>query len=132
MSSDKFATSISCMDGRIQTALSEWIRENYKVDYVDTITAPGADRRVAEKDNIEPLFEMARISVQKHGSRLIVISGHHDCAGNPVSAAEHKDHIKSGVSVAESLKGQMVENENDEIQIVGVWVDGAWAVQRIL
>ena len=40
MADGKFATSISCMDGRIQIPISQWIKENYSVDFVDTITEP--------------------------------------------------------------------------------------------
>lgn len=131
-----FATSISCMDGRIQIVLSEWIRQNYKVDYVDTITAPGVDKRVADQTNLGPLFEMARISSQKHGSRLIVVSGHYDCAGNPVSDEVHKAQIGSSVGVIESWREKLVmpdagQPAANDIQVVGVWVDDAWAVQRI-
>jgi len=35
MSEGKFATSVSCIDGRIQIPLAKWIKENYSVDYVD-------------------------------------------------------------------------------------------------
>ena len=38
MAEGKFVTSITCMDGRIQTPIIKWIKENYDVDYVDTIT----------------------------------------------------------------------------------------------
>ena len=55
MSNGKFATSISCMDGRIQTPINEWISENYSIDYVDTITEPGVDKKVAEDANLNRL-----------------------------------------------------------------------------
>ena len=131
-----FATSISCMDGRIQIVLSDWIKQNYNVDYVDTITAPGIDKRVADQSNLEPIFEMANISLQKHGSRLIVVSGHYDCAGNPVSDEMHKSQISSSVRVIKSwwAKANPPRSDGsavDQIQIVGVWVDDAWAIQRI-
>ena len=47
MSEGKFATSVSCIDGRIQIPLTNWIKENYSVDYVDTITEPGDDKNIA-------------------------------------------------------------------------------------
>ena len=47
MAKGKFATSVSCMDGRIQIPLINWIKENFSVDYVDTITEPGIDKLVA-------------------------------------------------------------------------------------
>ena len=33
MAEGKFATSVSCMDGRIQLPLAKWIKENYSVDF---------------------------------------------------------------------------------------------------
>ena len=46
MAEGKFATSVSCMDGRIQIPLNKWIKENYSADYVDTITEPGVDKNL--------------------------------------------------------------------------------------
>ena len=145
MAGGRFATSISCMDGRIQTVLNDWIRGNYGVDYVDTITAPGVDGRVARNDDLGKIIQMARISVEKHGSRLIVVSGHHDCAGNPVSEEEHKGHIRSAVSVIgawegeHGLAGGAGGNGGDgngggaggRIEVAGVWVGETWSAQRI-
>ncbi|MCE2497888.1 MAG: hypothetical protein J4F28_02640 [Nitrosopumilaceae archaeon] len=145
MADGRFATSISCMDGRIQTVLNEWIRENHGVDYVDTITAPGVDGRVARNDDLGKIIQMARISVEKHGSRLIVVSGHHDCAGNPVSEEEHKGHIRSAVNVIRAWEEEhgLADasgndggggNDNDtggRIEVAGVWVGETWAAQRI-
>lgn len=143
MAGGRFATSISCMDGRIQMVLNDWIRENYRVDYVDTITAPGVDARVARNDDLGKIIQMARISVEKHGSRLIVVSGHHDCAGNPVSADEHKVHIRSAVDAIGAWEkehglagagGDGGGNDDDaggRIEVAGVWVGEAWAAQRI-
>ncbi len=37
----KFATLINCMDGRVQLPVSRWIKKNFGVDFVDTITEPG-------------------------------------------------------------------------------------------
>ena len=140
MADGRFATSISCMDGRIQTVLNDWIRKNHGVDYVDTITAPGVDGRVARNDDLGKIIQMTRISVEKHGSRLIVVSGHHDCAGNPVSEEEHKSHIRSAVSVIRAWEkehglagagGSDGSGAGGHIRVTGVWVGETWAAQRI-
>ena len=39
MSEKSFATSLSCMDGRVQIPMINLIKEKYSVDFVDTITA---------------------------------------------------------------------------------------------
>ena len=44
MSEKSFATSLSCMDGRVQLPMIDLIKKKYSVDFVDTITAPGIDK----------------------------------------------------------------------------------------
>ena len=123
MSNGKFATSISCMDGRIQFPINQWIKENYSVDYVDTITEPGVDKKVAEDINLELLKSKTLISVNIHKSGLIVISGHYDCAGNPVSNEMHISQIKKGV--------QVINSWNLGVKVMGVWVDENWKINLV-
>ncbi len=123
MAEGKFATSVTCMDGRIQLPLAKWIKENYNVDYVDTITEPGVDKKVANNDDLESMKAKVGISINAHGSSLIVVSGHYDCAGNPVSDEEHIAHIKKGVEVISSW--------GLDAKVIGVWVDGSWNVNTV-
>ena len=123
MAKGKFATSVSCMDGRIQTPLTNWIKENFSVDYVDTITEPGIDKQVADNTDLESIKIKVGISINKHESELIVVSGHYDCAGNPVSNEEHITQIKKGIEVISSW--------NLGVKIVGVWVDDTWKINTV-
>ena len=116
MADGSFGTSISCMDGRIQIPLSNWIKKNYSVDYVDTITEPGVDKKIAAGLELESIKAKVGISVNAHKSKLIVVSGHYDCAANPVSDDEHitliytvltKTAIKS-ISFYKCKRGQML------------------------
>ena len=85
MVNGKFATSITCMDGRIQIPIIEWIKKNYDVDFVDTITEPGVDKKISEDSVFKSIKTKAEISINAHKSSMIFVSGHYDCAGNPVS-----------------------------------------------
>jgi len=123
MAKGKFATSVSCMDGRIQIPLTNWIKENFSVDYVDTITEPGIDKLVADNTDLESIKIKVGISINKHESELIVVSGHYDCAGNPVSNEEHITQIKKGIEVISSW--------NLGVKIVGVWVDDTWKINTV-
>ena len=123
MAKGKFATSVSCMDGRIQIPLTNWIKENFSVDYVDTITEPGIDKLVADNTDLESIKTKVGISINKHESELIVVSGHYDCAGNPVSNEEHITQIKKGIEVISSW--------NLGVKIVGVWVDDTWKINTV-
>ena len=66
-----------------------WIKENYSVDFVDTITEPGVDKVVANNSDLESIKTKIGISINAHKSKLVVVSGHYDCAANPVSDEEH-------------------------------------------
>ena len=123
MAKGKFATSVSCMDGRIQIPLINWIKENFSVDYVDTITEPGIDKQVADNTDLESIKTKVGISINKHESELIIVSGHYDCAGNPVSNEEHITQIKKGIEVISSW--------NLGVKVVGVWVDDTWKINTV-
>jgi hypothetical protein len=125
MNDSKFATAINCMDGRVQKPLTEWIQKRYQVEYVDMITEAGPDRVLldAALDQLEIIKTKARISAEKHNSKVMVIAGHHDCAGNPVSAAEHKRMIGEAV--------EQVNTWNLGVEVTGVWINSDWQVEPL-
>lgn len=91
------------MDGRCQECIGQWARDNFGVQYPDTITIAGADG-VLLKSEAEQMRSkmMAKISAEKHGAKQAVIIGHSQCAGNPVSEEQHKADIENS---AELIKG---------------------------
>ena len=123
MAEGKFATSVTCMDGRIQLPLAKWIKENYSVDYVDAITEPGVDKKVAENSDLESIKHKIGISINAHKSELIVVSGHYDCAGNPVSKEVHISQIKTDV--------ESISSWGLDAKVVGVWVDDSWNINPV-
>lgn len=123
-----FGTSVACMDGRIQEPLRAWMAERFGLTYVDTVTQPGMDGILAGSTDLgdtELARKMTSISVRAHGSRTVVVSGHHDCAGNPVSRERHIEDIKKAVDTVESWEGM------DGIQVIGVWVNEDWQVEPV-
>jgi carbonic anhydrase len=128
MSSDKkFACAINCMDGRVQDAVKNYIKENYQVDWVDQVTEPGPIKILAEGVNtviIENIKKRVDVSVNHHGSKVVAIIGHHDCAGNPVGK---EDQIKQ---LNESKK--VVEGFGFNAEIILLYVEGDWkTVEKI-
>lgn len=111
------------MDGRIQEPLCNWIKRNHNVEYVDVITEPGIDCSITDGVIAASIRAKAEISIRAHGSKLIIISGHHDCAANPVSEEEHIGMIRDAVGVVSAW--------NLGIVVMGVWVDKSWNVTRI-
>lgn len=91
----RFATILSCIDGRIQSPLQEWAKANLGVDYVDVITEPGADSvlSTADAERLAAFVAKVDISRRAHGSTVLVVTAHADCAGNPVSDEEHRRQL---------------------------------------
>lgn len=123
MVQDKFCTSISCMDGRIQLPIIHWLKEKYGFSYVDTITEPGMDKLFSNTVKISEIKAKTSISVKAHGSKLILISGHHDCAGNPVSKQEHLKNIENAIKIIKSW--------NFPVKVIGCWINEDWEVELI-
>jgi len=125
MAHGTFGTAINCMDGRAQLPVITWMKERYGLDYVDMITEAGADcvltRGSAER--IASVLTRVRVSVDKHGSQIVAIVGHDDCAGNPCSPADHLQHIRGSVAAARAW-GLPAE-------IIGLWLNEAWQVEVV-
>jgi len=126
MSHGKFGTAINCMDGRAQLPVINWMKSRYALDFVDMITEPGPDKMLTQGNpvQVESIKSRVLISVNAHGSQTVLIIGHHDCAGNPVSKDEHIRQVKECVKVLQSWK-LPVKN------IVGVWISDNWTLEII-
>ena len=121
-----FCTSIHCMDGRIQEPIINFLKEHYNVEYVDTITEPGPCKILAENNNkvlVNSIIERVEISIHKHKSKLIAISGHHDCTGNPCNKEMQKNQIKKSIKYCKDIY--------PNIETIGLWIDNEWKINNI-
>jgi hypothetical protein len=125
MAVGRFATAINCIDGRTQRPVSEWIRIQFSVDYVDTITQPGPEAALIRgpANAIEVMRQNVGVSVQAHQSQLIAVAAHHECAGNPVSDDEHKAQVRAACEV--------IAKWGFPARIVGLWVNEWWQVEVV-
>ena len=121
-----FCTSIHCMDGRIQEPTIHYLKETYGITYVDTITEPGPCKILSENTNktlVDSILHRISISINKHGSRLMAISGHYDCTGNPCGEETQKDQTRQSV--------EYLKNQYPDVEIIGLWIDSEWTVEKI-
>jgi carbonic anhydrase len=128
MSSDKkFACAINCMDGRVQDAVKNYMKNNYGVDFVDMVTEPGPNKILADNAPAELIKNIKRcvgVSVNHHKSNVVAIVGHFGCAGNPTEKAEQIEHLKKA---EETVKGF-----GFPVEVIKLWVDGDWqTVEKI-
>ena len=126
MSKGRFGTAISCMDGRVQVPVLEWLKASYGLDFVDVVTEPGADRVLSEGSDQEREGIRAKvaISVGAHGSGVIAVVGHHDCAGNPVTPEDHWRQVRRGIDMVRSWGF-------GEVSVAGLWIDENWKVSVV-
>jgi carbonic anhydrase len=125
MAVGNFGTAINCMDGRAQLPIIEWMKEQFNLDYVDMITEAGPDKVVSagSPEQIASVLNRVKISVEKHGSKHIVITGHDDCAGNPVLKAQHIQDIIASM--------QVIRGWDLPASIYGVWINENWQIELI-
>jgi len=126
MSHGKFGTAINCMDGRAQLPVINWMKSRYGLDYIDMITEPGPDKMLTQGSpaQVESIKSRVLISVNAHGSQTLLITAHHDCAGNPVSREEHIRQVKECMKILQSWK-LPVKN------ITGAWINENWTLEII-
>ena len=121
-----FCTSIHCMDGRIQEPTIRFLKEKYYVDYVDAITEPGPCKILAENRDqslVDSIINRVNISVDKHKSELICISGHHDCTGNPVDKEIQIEQVKIAMG--------FLKSRYSDVEVMGIWIDERWQASLI-
>ncbi len=122
----KFCTAINCMDGRVQLPVIKYLQKRFNVEYVDTITEGGPNLILSEGKNeilIQSIFDRVKISVEKHNSVGIAITGHYDCARNPASESEQIRQIEKAIEVIKKQFGNM--------EIIGLWIDENWHVKEL-
>ncbi len=120
-----FATAINCLDGRTQLPVNEWVKKQFGVDFVDTITEPGPDKILASGGGelFESIKNRVLISVEKHGSKNIVIVAHHDCAGNPVTRERHLTDLRQAA--------ENVGRWGLDVAVKKLWVNEGWMVEEV-
>ncbi len=113
----KFGVAINCIDGRVQTPVSDWVKLNGPVEQVDMITEPGVDRILAsgERDGVKRVFERVKISVKAHKPLILAVVGHFDCAANVAEFEEHKNQIEESA--------RLISSWGFGLRVVGLYVN---------
>lgn len=115
---ESFFTSVGCMDGRAQEPVLAFGQKKFDAKYADTITEAGLVGLLAQNADsklLKSLKSKILISLEKHHSKGIIVHGHEDCTGNPVSDEQHKKDV---LKAAETIATLIQKN----IQIVPVFV----------
>jgi carbonic anhydrase len=122
-----FATAVNCIDGRVQAPVTGYIKKKFGAKYVDMITLPGPNKVLSDNTDrsaVRSIKESINISINSHGSKLVAVTGHYDCAGNPVDKEEQINHITDAV--------REIRTWDINAHVIGLWVDQDWEVEELI
>lgn len=124
---ETFFTRVGCMDGRVQMPVRIFGQERFGAEYPDTITEAGKVGILANnpsKSFLKLLNRKLDISIEKHHSKGIIVHGHQECAGNPVSDRKHRDDVRKSVKIIKKMTHR-------KVPVVGVFVKRSKANRKI-
>jgi carbonic anhydrase-like protein len=113
----RFALAITCLDGRVQRPVVDYMRRTYGVDYVDLITEPGPEWALTDptRAGIQAAIQRnARFSVEGHDAELIAVTAHDDCLGNDADPGKRLAQLRAAQ--------QVVTGWNLGVDVIGLWV----------
>lgn len=120
-----FCTLICCMDGRFIHIINNYIRNNYRYDYVDTITDAGPVNKIVYEDYLQAVEDkIVLISINKHKSDHIFVAGHSDCAGCPIDDETQKGYIIQSV--------KMIHKHLPDIAVTGLFVEESGDIKVLI
>ena len=125
MLKETFATAITCIDGRVQRPVTDWVKLHVNVDHVDLITEPGPDKvfSAGPAEVVQDMMRKVSFSVQHHFSKVVILSGHDTCAANGVSREEHIEQILDGI--------ERIQDFRLNVRIIGLWVGEFGSVEVV-
>lgn len=119
-----FGTLLTCMDGRYQRKAADYLTTSFGVRHVDTITAPGMVKHLAETtERTATILNDIDASMSKHHSNQIGVVAHADCAGNPVPDRTQQQQVAKAVG--------FLERRYPNADIIGLFIDEHRIVERI-
>lgn len=123
--SAQFATALTCIDGRIQRPVSDFLMTRFGAAHLDKVTRAGMVKHLtASYDPATNLIiEDLETSLDGHGSTQIALVAHHDCAGNPVSDDAQQSQLTEAVA--------HFRRRYPAIEVIGLWLGENWAISVV-
>lgn len=122
-----FGTVINCIDGRVQIPVLKYLEENFGPQFFDSCTEAGPLKILTERKEscrVHSLKKQLGVSIEKHGSKLIAVVGHHDCAGNPLPREAQEKQISETLAYLQKAYG-------GEMLYLGLYVNEKWEVEEV-
>ena len=121
----RFGTVINCIDGSTQGVVIDYMKQKYNIEGVDMqrFRVDGLFSNEQNSTEIALIRRAVSISIERHGSQIIALVGHYDCAGNPGDREHHNKHIQRAMQEVSSWNFNeevivLYVNEKREIEVV--------------
>jgi hypothetical protein len=110
------------MDGRVQLPVIRYLQDRFEVLYVDSITEAGPVKSLANPvDETVSQSILSRVAVSRtHGSKVVVVVAHDDCAGNPEDETTQRRQLEEAVD--------FIAGRFPDMSILGLWLNRDWSV----
>ena len=120
-----FCTVVNCMDGRVQLPVIRYLQDRFEVSYVDSVTEAGPVKSLAQPvDEAVSQSILRRVAVSRtHGSKVVAIIAHDDCAGNPEDETTQRRQLEEA---ADFMAGHF-----PDMLILGFWLNRDWSVFEV-
>lgn len=120
-----FCTVVNCMDGRVQLPVISYLQDRFGVRYVDSITEAGPVRSLSEPiDEAVSQSILRRVAVSRtHGSEVVAVVAHDDCAGNPEDETTQRRQLEQAVD--------LVAGHFPKARVLGLWLNRDWSVFEV-
>ncbi len=121
----KFATVLTCIDGRVQKPVYDYLAKRFETPWIDTITEPAIVSVLAGGEPqaaLSSVLQRLDISISAHGSTELAVVAHHDCAANQIPDATQHQQLRGAF--------EFLQNRYPSLEIITLWVDDKWAVEE--
>ena len=120
-----FCTVVNCMDGRVQLPVIRYLQDRFEVRYVDSVTEAGPVRSLAKPvDETVSQSILRRVAVSRtHGSKVVAVIAHDDCAGNPEDETTQRRQLGEAVD--------FIAGHFPDMLILGLWLSREWNVFEV-
>ena len=121
----RFGTALSCIDGRIQVPVNQFLVDRFEVDHLDTVTRAGIVKHLTSTYDsaTNSIITDLEASLNKHQSANLALVAHHDCAGNPVEPDVQRAQLRDGVDY--------FQRRFPDLEVIGVWVGDDWTAEIV-
>ena len=126
MPNEIYGTVLTCIDGRIQRPVADFLVTRFGVPHIDMVTRAGMVKHLTSSYDpaTNAIVNDLEVSLSLHGSTQLALVAHYDCAGNPVDDDTQRTQLQHGVD--------HFVRRYPGLTIMGLWVGEKFTVEVLV